>query len=99
MLAPISFSKLSKWDVFFKDDFKDVYEHVKFGSKKILHVNGTIVSSPYVDEITSGMNETKYLHGFDNGHFGSFVDFNKFDSQLLITWAEVLHGRDRGLQI
>ena len=99
VLIPISFSKLSKWELFFKQDFQHDHTYLQFGSKQFLHICGDIISSPYVDEISSGMNETKFLHGFGNGHFGSFVNFEYFETQRLITWAEVLYGRDSGLQI
>ena len=43
----------------------------------------TVITTPYYEEISNGMDESKILYGFSNGDFGYITEFNKKKSHLI----------------
>ena len=97
VLLPSSYMSLSPWKEHESDDLKT--PNISFGSKKYIMTTATMSFSPYSSRVCDGMIRDDLEFGFANGNFGSYVNFNDFNVDRLITWSEVLHGRSDFLQV
>ena len=98
VLLPSSFENNTKWEELFLNQNEECAE-VKFGSKTFVMLKAFITNTLHHDEVANGIECSKLKHGFNNGNFGSIVEFETSKIPHVIAWNEILTTHDNGMQV
>ena len=74
ILLPLSFKNNTKWEELFPNQNEE-HAEVKFSSKTFIMLKAFTINTPCHCKVTNGIECSKLKHGFNNGSFGSIVEF------------------------
>ena len=76
---------------------------IRFSKKQYKGYVAVVTTNPILSRVENGMNYSDYAAGFGNHNYGCNLLFHNDEAEnnfnLLITWREVLDGRQDGIQL